>query len=247
MILAAREGIVDSVDDSNTEYYDGNLHNEGKKLNGETNMIIIRHEDFLSIYSHVKPHSSFVNAGQKVSQGDPIGLVGKSGWHRVPNLHFQIYGKQKGEKKGTSKPFYFSDYPKSLWHRDISLETREKLLSQFPPSENYESILGKEYQKAYPKMPLDTIAFEVQESLKISSCTNESGCNSSEFLYLSKIIGRDNSFHILLNIMRKNYSAIKTVCSEIGDHFPTIDALRKNKRLNQFSEICKQFAETKVL
>jgi len=43
-----------------------------------------------SVYSHLKPGSTRVRAGQRVWAGDPLGLVGRSGHASTDHLHFEI-------------------------------------------------------------------------------------------------------------------------------------------------------------
>ncbi|MES2184425.1 MAG: M23 family metallopeptidase [Pseudomonadota bacterium] len=57
--------------------------------NGYGNVIFVRHRgDDVTVYAHLS-HID-VAKGQKVSQGDKIGLVGQTGWATGPHLHFEF-------------------------------------------------------------------------------------------------------------------------------------------------------------
>ncbi len=64
--------------------------------------IRLRHPDgSLTIYGHLtKP---YVSRGQKVSQGDRIGLTGNSGFSTGPHLHFEY--RPAGWEKNTTNGF----------------------------------------------------------------------------------------------------------------------------------------------
>lgn len=73
-IVAAADGIV--------------LYSSGR-LRGYGNMIVIKHTPrVFTIYAHNK--KNLVKKGQKVKQGQVIGLVGSTGHTTGPHLHFEI-------------------------------------------------------------------------------------------------------------------------------------------------------------
>ncbi|MBN1118653.1 MAG: peptidoglycan DD-metalloendopeptidase family protein [Bacteroidales bacterium] len=80
--LAAKEGTPIIATASGTV-----LNAEFKK--GHGNLIVIEHDDvYTTFYSHLKEFK--VNTGDKVSQGDVIGLVGSSGLSTGPHLHYEV-------------------------------------------------------------------------------------------------------------------------------------------------------------
>lgn len=57
--------------------------------NGFGNVVILRHANHHeTVYAHLSRIG--VRAGQRVSQGDPIGAVGATGWATGPHLHFEF-------------------------------------------------------------------------------------------------------------------------------------------------------------
>ncbi len=57
--------------------------------NGYGNVIFVHHRsDDVTVYAHLSQIN--VTKGQKVSQGDTIGLVGQTGWATGPHLHFEF-------------------------------------------------------------------------------------------------------------------------------------------------------------
>ena len=61
----------------------------GSEIRGFGNLIMIRHENgFISAYAHLK--SITIKKGQFVKQGEKIGLVGKSGYVKTSQLHFEL-------------------------------------------------------------------------------------------------------------------------------------------------------------
>jgi murein DD-endopeptidase MepM/ murein hydrolase activator NlpD len=82
-VLAARDGVVVKVFQSNTESC---LKEECKKFN---NFILIYHSDgTIANYSHLLQNGSKVSAGDIVKKGDVIGLSGNTGFSSGPHLHF---------------------------------------------------------------------------------------------------------------------------------------------------------------
>lgn len=72
---------------------DGQVVYSGK-MRGYGNIIVIKHDDgYHTVYAHNRKH--FVKKGNKVSQGEVIGLVGSSGRSSGPHLHFEIRRNNK--------------------------------------------------------------------------------------------------------------------------------------------------------
>ena len=58
---------------------------------GEENVIVIKHSDeTFGRYYHLTKGGALVSVGDKVSQGDKIGLSGNSGASAGPHLHFDV-------------------------------------------------------------------------------------------------------------------------------------------------------------
>ena len=85
-ICAAREGIVVRVKK------DGNKGGWNKKYRPFGNVIVIQHADGSRAgYWHLQFNGAFVSVGDTVTQGQPIGLSGKTGYTLFPHLHFIVW------------------------------------------------------------------------------------------------------------------------------------------------------------
>lgn len=66
----------------------------GNELKGLGNLIIIKHDkDYMTIYAH--NDELRVKKGEKISRGDTIATVGKTGRVTTPQLHFEVRQKTK--------------------------------------------------------------------------------------------------------------------------------------------------------
>ena len=73
-VLASNSGVV---------IYSGN------EIPGYGNLVLIKHsENWVTAYAHL--NEVFIERGEKVNKGESIGLVGKTGSVRKPQLHFEI-------------------------------------------------------------------------------------------------------------------------------------------------------------
>jgi len=85
-ILAAREGVVVKVEQSNSQ----GCPQESCKQYG--NYIQIYHTDgTFAEYIHLKKDGATVRPGDHVNKGDLIGYSGNTGWTSGPHLHFDCY------------------------------------------------------------------------------------------------------------------------------------------------------------
>ena len=85
-ITAAREGVVVRVKE------DGNKGGLKKKYRPYGNNIVIQHADGSRAgYWHLQFNGAFVNVGDSIKKGQPIGLSGKTGYASVPHLHFLVW------------------------------------------------------------------------------------------------------------------------------------------------------------
>ena len=82
VVLAARGGTVVQLEDQ---------FSNSTSLAGQENFVIVEHSDgTFARYIHFSPSSLMINLGDVVSQGDPIGLSGDSGFTGVNNPHLHI-------------------------------------------------------------------------------------------------------------------------------------------------------------
>jgi murein DD-endopeptidase MepM/ murein hydrolase activator NlpD len=85
-ICAARGGVVVRVKE------DGSKGGLNKKYRPYGNVIIIQHADGSRAgYWHLQFSSAIVNVGDTVTQGQAIGLSGKTGYTLFPHLHFIVW------------------------------------------------------------------------------------------------------------------------------------------------------------
>ncbi len=98
-VCAARAGVVVRVKQ------DGNKGGWNKKYRPFGNVIVIQHSDGSRAgYWHLQFNSAMVNLGDTVTQGQPIGLSGKTGYTLFPHLHFIVWrfdGKGQWQQVGT--------------------------------------------------------------------------------------------------------------------------------------------------
>lgn len=114
-VVAARSGRPRLVVDDKDICYTGDDPVMGLRV--RTNMVVIEHTDDdgrveYSVYSHLKPRSvpEKVKRGQRVEEGEQIGLSGKSGWVPVPHVHFQVLSRDSSGERLKSRPVLFKDY-----------------------------------------------------------------------------------------------------------------------------------------
>ncbi len=85
-ILSARNGVVLRTK------ADGSKGGLKKKYRVDGNYIVIRHSDKTQAgYWHLKKDGVLVNVGDTISQGQLIGLSGRTGYAAIPHLHFIVW------------------------------------------------------------------------------------------------------------------------------------------------------------
>jgi len=94
-IYAARSGtVIETFDNSNVNG------------SGPSNHIFIEHSDgTVGQYLHLKHKGCLVNVGQKINQGDLIGLSGNTGKSTTPHLHFHV------STPLSNSPYAFKTFP----------------------------------------------------------------------------------------------------------------------------------------
>lgn len=104
-ILTALDGTVVEVIDKHKKY--GNSRKYAKYYN----FIQIQHKNGeYTEYGHLKPNSSKVAVGDKVTTGQTLAYTGKSGWMTQPHLHFLVFRLLTKTKpyKFRGKNYYFT-------------------------------------------------------------------------------------------------------------------------------------------
>ncbi|MCA6074693.1 M23 family metallopeptidase [Fulvivirga sedimenti] len=102
-VCAARGGMVVWTEDQFEE--GGNDRN----LINKANRILIMHDDgTIGFYVHLVKNGVLVKIGEKVEEGDPIGLSGNSGFSTMPHLHFAVHDDDQ------SIPIRFKQQPRKL-------------------------------------------------------------------------------------------------------------------------------------
>ena len=123
-IIASRAGIVTKVKTTGKENYSGKDLKKGEQAyKKHMNEIEIKHSDeTYSAYAHLKHKGSFVKVGNKVKQGQIIGLSGNTGWSSASHLDFSVYKKNIKGYKIKKIRFKFKDYNKSLGKKGIKIK-----------------------------------------------------------------------------------------------------------------------------
>jgi len=75
------------------------------------NHVMIRSDNgFIVLLAHLKNNSISVKQGQRVSEGEPLGLVGNSGNSTAPHLHINLFDQVEDPFSSKVLPFVFNAY-----------------------------------------------------------------------------------------------------------------------------------------
>ncbi len=93
-VVAAADGVVQEAVDGNYDRCHADAASQGVSCDGHPgapNYVALEHADGrVTFYYHLKQGSVLVTPGELVACGQPLGLVGSSGWSSTPHLHFQV-------------------------------------------------------------------------------------------------------------------------------------------------------------
>lgn len=104
-ILAPADGVVTYVVDGVHDNKPGEMN----RMFVPGNLVVIKHaENEYSLFAHFKQNSVRVKLGDKVKQGQVIGLCGNSGNSSEPHLHFQVQSTPFFEDEASMKVFFES-------------------------------------------------------------------------------------------------------------------------------------------
>lgn len=98
-IYSPCDGVIGTAHDDNPD----NIPPSRKRGPTNTNGVLIEADSFYLFMAHLKHGGVFVKEGDVVKTGDPIGLVGNSGFTLEPHLHLQAH------KRTNKDAWYFED------------------------------------------------------------------------------------------------------------------------------------------
>lgn len=84
-----------------------NIPGEMNRMFAPGNLVVIKHaEKEYSLFAHFKQNSIRVKVGEKVKQGQTLGLSGNSGNSSEPHLHFQVQNTPFFSSEASMKVFF---------------------------------------------------------------------------------------------------------------------------------------------
>ena len=95
-ITCAYDGIVTEVVDKHKK------HGPKRKFANDLNYVHVFHpiSGEVSEYGHLAEGSAKIHVGDRINEGDEIGITGNSGWMYEPHLHFFVYRLDPKQKEG---------------------------------------------------------------------------------------------------------------------------------------------------
>ena len=98
LVVAAASGVVVDVHDGEYDRCHASLSSADVSCDGHpmrANYITLRHEGgWESSYLHLKSSSQLVERGDEVRCGQPLALIGSSGYSSAPHLHLELLDPQ---------------------------------------------------------------------------------------------------------------------------------------------------------
>ena len=97
---------------------------------GYGNVIELRHHnDYTTLYAHMRGFKSGLRQGHRVRQGDVIGYVGSTGWATGPHLHYEL--RVNGQHRNPLKANLPEAKPLDAGMRELHAQRVSTLRSQF--------------------------------------------------------------------------------------------------------------------
>jgi hypothetical protein len=123
LVLAARDGIVKGLEMRSSKYLRDLTDIEGfLTIGASTNIIILQHDGFSTVYVHLGKNTQRVRFGQCVKEGQPLAETGLSGFvGPVDHLHFHAQCEQFPDashprRRSFTIPFRFHTFAGPLEH-----------------------------------------------------------------------------------------------------------------------------------
>lgn len=100
-IVASREGVALFVRES---------FSDGTRICGEENFVFVEHDDgTVMVYVHLTRNGALVEVGDRVEQGQPIGLSGDSGCSSGPHVHTALFKDRTSFDPPNELPLNYSN------------------------------------------------------------------------------------------------------------------------------------------
>jgi hypothetical protein len=102
-VFSPCDGVIQRVRDENPD----NIPPSRERGPSNTNQVLIETDSFYIFMAHLRQRGVFVKEGERVKTGQPLALVGNSGFTLEPHLHIQAHAKSgHGDGWYHEKPLY---------------------------------------------------------------------------------------------------------------------------------------------